>query len=132
MGKLFLASLPAALLAACTVVPAPDSTPAEPQGAAVALGQSVRVGEVTVTPVAVVEDSRCPINVRCVWAGRLVVRTQIDGRDAQGTWSLKRNLELGKSETVVDRIFALVSGEPGKTAERETRPEEYRFTYEAR
>ena len=127
-----LAPFASLALAACVVVPAPDSTPPAPQGSAVALGQSVRVGDLTVTPVAVVEDSRCPVNARCVWAGRLVVKTRIDGTAGGERWSDSAEMRLGETYGTHGRVIALVSGEPGKTAERETRQEEYRFTYEAR
>lgn len=123
-----LAALAPALLAACAVVPPPDTTPPAPAGSAVALGQKVRVGDVTATPVSVVEDSRCPIDARCVWAGRLVVRTRIEGDG----WRDTADMRLGETFGTHDRVIALVSGEPGKTAERETPSEEYRFTYEAR
>lgn len=46
-----------------------------------ALGLPQHVGRVVVTPVAVEEDSRCPMNARCIQAGRVVVRTTVrDGR----------------------------------------------------
>lgn len=123
---------PVAFLAGCAVVPAPDSTPPAPQGSAVALGQKVRVGDLTVTPLTVVEDSRCPINARCVWAGRLVVRTQIDGTASAGNWRDTADMRLGETYGTHGEVIALTSGEPGKTTDRETRPEEYRFTYERR
>lgn len=117
-----------ALLAACVMVPEPYSTPPAPQGSAVALGQSVKVGDVTVTPLSVVEDSRCPIDARCVWAGRLVVRTQVDGAG----WRDSADMRLGETWGTHGHAFALVSGEPGKRTDRETQPGEYRFVYEAR
>lgn len=126
--RTLLTALAPALLSACAVVPAPDSTPPAPSGSAVALGQRVRVGDLTVTPVSVVEDSRCPINARCVWAGRLVVRTQVDGDG----WRDTADMRLGETFGTHGRVIALTSGEPGKIAERETPPEAYRFTYEAR
>lgn len=91
-----------------------------------ALGQSVQVGDVTITPTSVVEDSRCPINTRCAWAGRLVVKThwQIAG------WHEVIEMEPGKNFDRHGRGIALSSGEPGKSADRATRPEEYRFTYD--
>ena len=117
-----------ALVAACVVVPEPYSTPPAPQGTAVALGQSVQVGDLRVTPQSVVEDSRCPINARCVWAGRLVVKTQIDGAG----WRDSAEMRLGETFGTHGKVIALVSGEPGKTTDRETQPEEYRFVYETR
>lgn len=41
------------------------------------LNQSATAFGVTVTPLQVVEDSRCPANVNCVWAGRVRVRTNL-------------------------------------------------------
>ena len=127
-----LALLAPALLSACAVLPAPDTTPALAPGTPAALGQGVRVGDLTVTPTAVIEDSRCPINARCVWAGRLVVRTRIDGQADGARWSDTAELRLGETYGTHGKVIALVSGEPGKSADRETRPEDYRFTYEAR
>lgn len=96
-----------------------------------ALGQKVRVGDVTVTPLAVIEDSRCPIDARCVWAGRLVVRTGIDGRTNGESWRDTADMRLGETFGTHGRVIALTSGEPGKTTARATPPEAYRFVYEA-
>lgn len=128
--RLVLAALAlAAPLAACVAVPdAPQASSAWPEGTPTPLGQPVRVGALTVTPVSVVEDSRCPINARCVWAGRLIVRTQIDGEG----WRDTTNITLGESYGTHGGVVALVSGEPAKVAERETQSNEYRFVYEAR
>lgn len=38
---------------------------------------SGEVPGITVTPLEIVEDSRCPINARCIWAGTLRVRTRL-------------------------------------------------------
>ncbi len=119
-------------LAGCTVIPdapSPESV-ALPQGTQVALGQAVSVGSVVATPIEVVEDSRCPINARCVWAGRLVVKTRIDGAG----WRDTADLTLGEPWSTHDVVLALTSGEPGRMAGegQETPKEAYRFTYEAR
>src|SRR3546814_1021862 len=68
---LTILALPAALaLSACaTTADAPF-----PDGSDVALGQKAYVDGPLVQPVEVVEDSRCPMNVRCVWAGRVRVK----------------------------------------------------------
>jgi hypothetical protein len=121
-----------ASLTACAVIPdapSPESV-ALPQGALVALGQAVQVGTVVATPMKVVEDSRCPINARCVWAGRLVVTTRIDGAG----WRDTADLTLGEPWSTHDVVIALTSGEPGRIAGegQETPPDAYRFTYEAR
>jgi hypothetical protein len=121
-----------ASLAACAVIPDAPIVAGVPvaQGGAVALGQPVLVGSVVATPMEVVEDSRCPINARCVWAGRLVVRTRIDGAG----WRETADLTLGEPFGTHDVVLALVSGEPGRVAGegKETLPADYRFVYEAR
>ena len=64
------------------------------------------------TPQAVVEDSRCPINARCVWAGRLVLSTRIKGAG----WRETVKLTLGQPYATHGAGLALVSAEPGKMA----------------
>lgn len=44
-----------------------------------AMGQSVRLNRWTFTPVKVLEDSRCPRMVACVWRGRLKVEFAMRG-----------------------------------------------------
>lgn len=135
MIKMYHTLAPALLaltLGACAVIPdkpQPESV-ALPQGTPVALGQSVTVGGVVVTPTKVVEDSRCPINARCIWAGRLVVTTQIDGAG----WRDTADLTLGEPWSTHGTVLALTSGEPGREAGegKETPASAYRFTYEAR
>lgn len=47
----------------------------------VAIGQSQDVGlnkgDLVVTPLEVIEDSRCPIEAECVWEGQVVLRAQL-------------------------------------------------------
>jgi len=132
----------AALLGACTIIPqaagpggpySPASAPAPapaPAAAAspAALGQAVQVGALVATPREVVEDSRCPVNARCVWAGRLVVRTRIEG---QG-WNQTSDLVLGEPYPTRGGTLALVSGNPSPEAGTPTPREAYRFVYEPR
>lgn len=130
IAPMFAALAAITLTAGCQVIPdAPNvvGTPAA-SGSAVPLRQPVAVGDLVVTPWAVKEDSRCPINARCVWAGRLVVTTRIDGEG----WRDTADIQLGETYGTHGRVIALVSGEPGRTTERETQPGEYRFLYEAR
>lgn len=135
MNHLLRAALPltlAAIIGACAVIPDRAGVESIPlaQGSPVALSQSVRVGDLTVTPQEVVEDSRCPIKARCVWAGRLVVRTRIDGAG----WRDTADLTLGEPFGTHGTVIALTSGEPAPEAGagRETAKEDYRFTFEAR
>lgn len=110
-----LIHLAAIALAACATMPAPEVGPTA------ALGQVARVGGLTVRPLRVVEDSRCPINARCVWAGRMILHAQV----GRATY----DLTLGEPRAVEGGRLTLVAAEPGKTAGRETDPAAYRFTF---
>jgi hypothetical protein len=64
-------------------------------------------GGLRVRPVAVIEDSRCPQNARCVWAGRLRLRVAVE---AAG----EREITLGEAAVETPRgSFALVAALPG-------------------
>ena len=128
--KTLLAPLLIAPLAACAIIP---DTPisngdAAPQGTAVALRQPVWTGDAILTPLQVVEDSRCPANARCVWPGKLTVSTRI----AATHWTQTAPLTLGEPYEILGRTFVLTSGTPERTAERQTPETEYRLTYERR
>ena len=99
-------------LSACTIIP-PANGPLPPSAdgiARVALGHKVYVDGPSVTPLAVIEDSRCPAEVQCVWAGRLIVRTRVAG----GAWARTLDLELGKPQAVADGALTLVSARAGR------------------
>lgn len=89
------------------------------------LGEPTRVGPVVVTPQRVVEDSRCPINARCVWAGRVILTARIDGAG----WRETANLTLGETYRTHGVGVALTSVEPGKMAgaEQPTAPTLFGF-----
>jgi hypothetical protein len=91
-----------------------------------AFGETSRVGRLTITPQALVEDSRCPINARCVWAGRLVLKTRIEGAG----WRETIDLTLGQSAAIHGGRIMLVAAKPDKLAGTATRPGDYRFGFE--
>ena len=93
----------------------------------VAIGQTTTIGAVRATPLEVVEDSRCAVDVRCVWAGRIIVRTQFDGDE----WKETSDLALGASHLTHGTSVALVAATPEPRSDRRIEPQDYRFIYEA-
>jgi len=88
----------------------PVATP-EPSLTYAALGQTVTVGGPRITPLAVLEDSRCPMNARCVWGGQVRLRVRIDsGRGGEV------EVTSGKPVTVADGTLELVEVQPDKVA----------------
>jgi len=61
------------------------------------LGESSRLGGRTVTPLAILEDSRCPAGAQCIQAGtvRLQVRVQRGARADVATVSLRSPADIG-------------------------------------
>jgi len=112
-----------ALTAACVT---PGRAEPIADGMPAALGETVRVGSLLATPRSVAEDSRCPESVQCVWAGRLVVATRLDG----GGWQETVPLTLGEPYATHGTTVTLVSGRPEKWAERDTPRSEYRFVFD--
>lgn len=93
----------------------------------VALGQSVRVGKLIATPLEVAEDSRCPMNARCVWAGRVILVTRIDGTG----WSETVPLTLGEPHGTPRGVsITLTSVSPERVTSTEPVLGEYRFGFE--
>ena len=123
--KQIVSIIAAASLAACATIP--SAAPIRSDGLA-AIGQATRVGALVVTPQSVIEDSRCPINARCVWAGRLILKSRIDGAG----WRETANLTLGVPYTTHGAGLALVSAEPGKMAGAIPSPPASLFGFEPR
>lgn len=92
-----------------------------------ALGQTAQVGSMQVTPIAIVEDSRCPINARCIWAGRLTVRVRVSY--SGGREELVGPITLGEPMNIGREQLALESASPDKIAGQPHRPSDYRFTF---
>jgi hypothetical protein len=116
-GAILLA--PIALAAASAINGAPPAT----AGFTVAsLGQTVRVRNVPVTPLRVLEDSRCPKDARCLWAGRVRLSARV-GRTV-------RELTLGQPIPVAHGTLELAAVVPERTTRNRTiQPNAYRFGF---
>ncbi|WP_447754054.1 hypothetical protein [Sphingopyxis fribergensis] len=123
LTRLAILALPAALaLTACATTrgaPLPD-------GSNVALGQKAYVDGPLVQPVEVVEDSRCPMNARCVWAGRVRVKmVWIRGNGEKQPFEAT----LGEPVQLADGQFTLESVRPEKMTNVTIKPSDYRFSF---
>lgn len=114
-----------ATLSACTIIPpapqaahapAPELAPAMPDPGPppieAALDQTVWVDGPRVTPIEVLEDSRCPINARCIWPGRVRLKVRLD----LGSGSEMRDITAGEPTQVADGSLELVSVTPDRVA----------------
>lgn len=65
-----------------------DETAGTPKiGVKVPMGETVILKGVSIKFIEVVEDSRCPTGLNCIWAGRAIVKTQVtaNGKSAEKT-----------------------------------------------
>ena len=123
-NAILAAALPLAL-AACAGVPAAPAGSAEPEPALAwaALGERVYVDGPAVTPIEVLEDSRCPAIAQCVWAGQVRIRAKIH----LGSGETVRELTSGKPIPVADGSLELVEVKPAMTSKAAIAPGDYRF-----
>jgi hypothetical protein len=115
-------------LAGCGVAPARELQAADP-GAEVTLAPgaavSVRNTDLEVRFVAVTEDSRCPRDVACIWAGE--VKAQLEIRESANGVSQVEVLE-GDSTAAGKYRVTLVRVEPRPTNTARIAPQDYRAT----
>lgn len=91
----------------------------------VALGERAYVDGPIVMPVAILEDSRCPVDFQCVWAGQVRVKmVWIRGNGEQ----MPFEATLGERTPIADGSILFESVRPEKRAGEPIRREDYRFS----
>ena len=112
------------ILAACATTPA---SPDPIDGIARAgLDERVYVDGPYVTPLEVLEDSRCPMNARCFWAGRVRLSVKID----LGSRSEVREIGSDAPLQIADGTLSLVEVQPDRLSGEQPRPARpYRFGF---
>ena len=108
----------ATAISSCAATPPIDSTDGW-----IALGQSARFGKTVVTPQGIVEDSRCPADVQCIWAGRVVLRADVR-KDAEPARSV--DLVSGEAARIPGGIVTLAEIRP-QAVRGDIAPADYRF-----
>ena len=102
-----------------------DQTPL-PDASNVALGQKAYADGPIVQPVAILEDSRCPMNARCIWAGR--VRLKMIWLRPKGNQMFE--VTLGEPVQLADGQFTLTAVHPEKRTDRPIGNRDYRFSFD--
>ncbi len=102
-----------------------STTPALAGERIVRLGQTITLDGPRVRPLEVLEDSRCPVDARCVWSGRVRLKVLIIG----GKRSFIRIIEQGKGEAVFDGTLSLVNVLPLRQIGKDIPKRAYRFSF---
>tara|TARA_B100000795_G_scaffold76308_1_gene54285 strand:+ start:169 stop:576 length:408 start_codon:yes stop_codon:yes gene_type:complete len=71
------------------------------------LGKTITKSEVAITLVAVLEDSRCPRDTTCIWAGKAVVKilVRVTGEEPQEMTVVFQNESKTIIATTKDSVF---------------------------
>mgnify|MGYP007086363598 CR=1 FL=1 len=105
---------------------APISAPYKgPPLAYTRIGETVYVDGPKVTPLSLIEDSRCPQGVQCVQAGRLRLHVRVD----LGSGPQKVDLTLGQPLRIADGTLTLLDARPGPVAGVKPAPLAYQFGF---
>lgn len=90
------------------------------------LGQKVSGLDVTLTPIEVKEDSRCPTDFQCIQAGTVKVLTKIES----GMGTSEMVIELGKTITTEAENIKFVEVTPIQTSGKAISASSYQFVFE--
>ena len=82
-----------------TAIEANEAPFREPSHLTPYLGEDARMDGVTVRPLEVIEDSRCPVDATCVWAGRVRIRVRV----SVGNASAEAEMEIDRPMAIVVR-----------------------------
>lgn len=85
-------------------------------------GEIANLDGIRVRPLELVEDSRCPASVQCVWAGRVRIRAELIGEGM-------RELTLGEPAAVGGGMLTLVDVRPGKRTPEAIPRRTYQFSF---
>jgi len=83
---------------------------------------------VTVVPREVLEDSRCPLDTQCIWAGRVRVRATLES----GLGTTQQEFTLGETVTTEAEEVVLIEVTPEPYAGETIEPSGYLFVFEVR
>ena len=88
-------------------------------------GETAKIGDVRISPLKLLEDSRCPKDVQCVWAGQVRITAVV-------TWQARvQQVEItqGRPVAVANGTLTLVEVTPETRSNVAINPRDYRFGF---
>ena len=95
-----------------------------PTARGISIGQSATIYGTTIGVLELVEDSRCPVDVQCIQAGTVRVRTSIDSYNRDFTFTLLQPQVVGK---VTITLASVIPAQKHST--QIIGPSDYRFIF---
>lgn len=112
---------PDCAFAACPVSASPDTT-----NGPIGIGQNLSLSGLVITPLEVMDDSRCPTDVQCIWAGTVHVRARV----MTGTGSTEMTFTLGEPVTTEAGTITLSAVTPAPHSGETILQADYRLIFD--
>lgn len=103
--------------------PLPDPTVLSYGSVNLGINEVAVFEKITIKPLAILEDSRCPVGVNCIWAGRIRLQIEIIKNEE----TTLENLELNSSAVTAHELITLIAVAPTAKEGQKINPEDYRF-----
>lgn len=91
----------------------------------VGMGQEASLLGVSIKPISLLEDSRCPIDVNCIQAGTVRVQTEV----GSGSSKYEQVFKLGETVSIEGKNLTLVRVEPYKDSKVQLSSGDYHFQF---
>ena len=98
----------------------------------VMIGKTIVINGLEVTAVELIEDSRCPSDVTCVWAGQVRATFGISKPGSDAPTMIKELILDGESVEVYGKTIALIDVRPMSKSTGQTPAGDYQFTIQVR
>jgi hypothetical protein len=109
----------------CEFPACPDIATPEKESTVARLNQRILTNGVHITPLEVVEDSRCPTDVQCIQAGTVRAKVRLEG---PGGTQIE-TMVLGSPIAFGNKHVTLMNVNPSKSKSTSIVPTDYRFTF---
>lgn len=110
---------------ACEFAACPSATTPQKEGTVAALNERILTNGVYITPLQVIEDSRCPTDVQCIQAGTVRVKVKLEG---PGGTQIE-TMTIGSPVSFGNKHVTLMSVAPAKNSKTPITSASYRFTF---
>lgn len=101
------------------------TTPAENDTVILGIGETKKVGDLSIKLVSIDQDSRCPLGVTCIWVGEVVATFSVMSANTTTSLTLRGREAVG---SVGDYEITMLNVAPAKIESREIKKEDYRTT----
>lgn len=89
------------------------------------LNKNVVISGISITPTQLISDSRCPVDVQCIWAGTVEIRVRIEN----GNNIKEATLQLGGATNFLNTGIVFKSALPQPYSRVSIKPENYYFEF---